>query len=138
MMVQKFLFKGKIMILNLTQHKATPDQLADGVVDLPEEIRLTLCRLLTVDSLPTEQEIVDRCITIASLIFVIDADNAPSAVMIGGAPWMMGPLVRALRYAGVVQCLASFSKRESVESTDPKTGNVVKTSVFRHAGFIAC
>jgi len=56
--------------------------------------------------------------------------------MIGGAPWMMGPLVRALHAAGVVQCLAAFSRRESVERTDPATGAVTKTAVFCHMGFV--
>lgn len=124
------------MILNLTQHPATPEQIAQGVRDLPADERAELSRLLTVDDLPTVAEIADRCDAIAALIYATDADNAPASVMIGGAPWMMGPLVRALQAAGVVQCLAAFSKRESVESTDPATGAVKKTAIFRHVGFV--
>ena len=126
------------MILNLTQHPATPEQIAQGVVDLPAELRAELSRLLTVDELPSRFEIEDRCEQIAALIYDTDADNAPAAVMIGGAPWMMAHLVQALRKAGVVQCLAAFSKRESVELTDPGTGAVTKTAVFRHVGFVEC
>ena len=126
------------MILNLTQHPATGEQIADGVRDLPAEARAELCRLLTVDTLPTAQEIADRCEAIAGLIHQTDADEPPASVMIGGAPWMMGPLVRALHAAGVVQCLAAFSRRESVERTDPATGAVTKTAIFRHAGFVVC
>ena len=124
------------MILNLTQHPATPEQIAQGVRDLPAHQRAELSRLLTVDDLPTAAEIADRCDAIAALIYATDADNASASVMIGGAPWMMGPLVRALQAAGVVQCLAAFSKRESVESTDPATGAVKKTAIFRHVGFV--
>ena len=125
------------MILNLTQHTASPEQIAQGVVDLPADLRAELSRLLTVDDLPTEGEIADRCEAIAGLIHQTDADEAPASVMIGGAPWMMGPLVAALRDAGVVQCLAAFSKRESVEVAQAD-GTVRKTAVFRHVGFLPC
>lgn len=126
------------MILNLTQHPATQEQIAQGVVDLPADERAELSRLLTVDDLPSRAEIIDRCEAIAGLIFQTDADNAPAAVMIGGAPWMMPQLVKSLQAAGVVQCLAAFSKRESIERTDPATGAVTKTAVFRHIGFVEC
>ncbi len=126
------------MILNLTQHPATPEQIAQGVVDLPDHLQAELRRLLTVDDLPTRAEIQDRGEAVAGLIFQTEADNAPAAVMIGGAPWMMGQLVKSLQAAGVVQCLAAFSKRESVEHTDPSTGAVTKSSVFRHIGFVEC
>jgi predicted phage tail protein len=108
------------------------------VVDLPEEIRAELTRLLTVDGLPKQAEIADRAKAIACLIYETDADNAPAAVMIGGAPWMMAHLVKALRDEGVVQCLASFSRRDSVERTDPSSLDVIKTTVFRHIGFVEC
>lgn len=126
------------MILNLTQHTATPEQLAQGVVDLPAELRAELSRLLTVDDLPSRAEIQDRCEAVAGLIFETEADNVPAAVMIGGAPWIMGQLVKSLHAAGVVQCLAAFSKRESVERIDTATGAVTKTAVFRHIGFVEC
>lgn len=126
------------MILNLTQHQATPEQIAQGVVDLQEEVRECLWALLTVNDLPTKAEIIDRCEAIAGLIYQTEADNAPAAVMIGGAPWMMPQLVKSLQSAGVVQCLAAFSRRESFEHTDPATGAVTKTAVFRHIGFVEC
>ena len=126
------------MILNLTQHPATAEQIADGVRDLPAKARAELCLLLTVDTLPSRQEIAERCEAIAVLIHHTGADEPPASVMIGGAPWMMGPLVRALQAAGVVQCLAAFSRRESFERVDPATGAVTKTAVFRHAGFVVC
>ena len=125
------------MILNLTQHTATPEQTAQGVVDLPADLRIELSRLLTVDDLPTQGELAVRCEAIAGLIHQTEADEAPASVLIGGAPWMMGPLVAALHAAGVVQCLAAFSKRESVEVAQAD-GTVRKTAVFRHVGFLPC
>lgn len=128
------------MILNLTQHPATPEQLAQGVVDLPADERAELSRLLTVDDLPSPEEIWDRCQAIAKLSWAdsLGTDTPITKVMVGGAPWMMAPLCRALRAVGIEQCLAAFSKRESVERTDPATGAVTKTAVFRHIGFVEC
>jgi len=128
------------MILNLTQHPATLEQIAQGVVDLPADERAELSRLLTVDDLPSRAEIIDRCEAIAKLSWAdsLGTDTPITRAMVGGAPWMMGPLCRALRAAGIKECLAAFSKRESIERTDPATGAVTKTAVFRHIGFVEC
>jgi hypothetical protein len=128
------------MILNLTQHPATAEQIAQGVVDLPADERAELSRLLTVDDLPSRAEIEDRCEAIAKLSWAdsLGTDTPITRVMVGGAPWMMAPLCRALRSAGIDECLAAFSRRESVERTDPVTGAVTKTAVFRHIGFVEC
>lgn len=128
------------MILNLTQHPATPEQIAQGVIDLPADEREELSRLLTVDDLPSPEEIWGRCLAIAKLSWAdsLLSDTPITQVMVGGAPWMMAPLCKALQYAGIEQCLAAFSKRESVERTDPATGAVTKTAVFRHIGFVEC
>jgi hypothetical protein len=55
--------------------------------------------------------------------------------MIGGAPYLMGPLVAALK-AVDVQPLFSFTERKSVERVG-LDGSVVKTSVFAHVAWIA-
>ena len=125
------------MILNLTQHKATQEQVTAGVVDFPEESRDLLVAALTFDELPTLAEIEDRAEYIArDLINVLERDVAPHGlrVMVGGAPFFMAPLVDALKKHGYVPCFA-FSQRESVESHLPD-GKVVKTAVFRHVGFV--
>lgn len=54
--------------------------------------------------------------------------------MIGGAPYLMPILEKALAKYGI-QILYSFTKRETVEKTD-ENGNVVKTAIFRHVGFV--
>jgi hypothetical protein len=131
------------MIINLTQHPASAEQVCAGVVDLPTAQHSMLVQQLTVDTLPTRQEISDRCANIAALavhngLAGDDADDPhPQAAMIGGAPWMMRALEDALLDMGVPSVYA-FSVRESVEQSQPD-GSVRKINVFRHAGFVeAC
>jgi hypothetical protein len=123
------------MILNLTQHAATPEQLADGVRDLDAELRALLTAALTVEDLPTKAEILSRCQAVVDIALSTEANEPPCTVMIGGAPWMMGPLAHELREQVGCRCLFAFSKREAVETTGPD-GSVKKSSVFRHAGWI--
>ena len=47
----------------------------------------------------------------------------------------MSELEKELWYRGI-EPVYSFSRRESVESTDAE-GNVTKTSVFKHIGFVS-
>lgn len=115
-------------IINLTQHPATPTQIAAGVVDLTPEGRRVLARLLTIDEIPTADEIETRAEEIIDTCW-----DGSTAAMIGGA----GPLMRALRHAlkaRGVQPLEAFSRREAVEKTGPD-GAVVKTAIFVHAGW---
>jgi hypothetical protein len=121
------------MILNLTQHQATPEQVAQGVVDLPADERAVLIDRLTVDALPTRAEIVARCADIAALAATA-FEGHPTAAMIGGAPWMMSALEGALINQGI-QPVYAFSVRESAEQTQPD-GSVRKVNVFRHVGFV--
>lgn len=118
-------------ILNLTQHKASAEQVQAGVVDLPGFERDRLAYWLTFDELPTMAEIEVSATAIANI-----ADNYGycEQAMIGGAPFMMEPLQRALSYVGI-KAVYAFSTRESVESTN-SDGSVVKQSVFRHLGFV--
>ena len=121
------------MILNLTQHSASADQIAVGVSDLPEADRAHLVRLLTVDALPTRAEIEARCDDIATLASLHEPVAAQA--MIGGAPWMMSALESALLDVGI-EPLYAFSVRESMDQHQPD-GSVRKVAVFRHAGFVA-
>lgn len=128
-------------ILNLTQHLATAEQRDAGVVDLPPAERETLQALLTFDRLPTGEQVFGAAKDIAALAARIIADpldvtgKAPlPRVMIGGAPFLMADLERALRKQGIVAVYA-FSVRESVEQAQPD-GSVKKTAVFRHRGFV--
>ena len=117
-------------ILNLTQHPATADQVAAGVRDFDGEALETLKSLLTFNDLPTSDEGVERAEKIAKLA----KEFGYRAAMIGGAPYLMPALERALCEMGI-RPLYAFSRRESVEKTLPG-GEVVKTQVFKHLGFV--
>lgn len=127
---------GREMILNLTQHQATPEQVAAGVVDLPPAEREALSVLLTFETLPTRQEIEGRASDIADLAAYSGLADSPhvGAAMIGGAPYLMPSLEKALQ-AVFITPLYAFSVRESVEQA-LADGSVRKVNVFRHAGFI--
>lgn len=128
-------------ILNLTQHPATPEQVAAGVVDLPGEARSALAALLTFDALPSVQEVLERAAMIADLAALFasaeDRDDGKGfalEAMIGGAPWLMGPLADEL-WARGIEPLFAFSIRETEEQTQPD-GSARKVAVFRHRGFV--
>lgn len=157
------------MILNLTQHRATPEQIAEFVVDFPEDDRADLVRLLTLPAAELAanphaalafvearvQMIMDELImphlrhnAQAMLMeggFVTSPVEAYNMLrpevsakgigaMIGGAPYLMAPLERALKAVGVQVCYA-LSDRVSIEQPQPD-GSVTKTSVFKHVGFL--
>jgi len=117
-------------ILNLTQHPATPEQIAAGVVDLQGEALELLHSLLDFEELPERPEIQERANKLAGLAVGVGARHA----MIGGAPFLMKALEWALQRANITP-LYAFSRRESIEERTPD-GGVRKTSVFRHLGFV--
>jgi hypothetical protein len=116
-------------VLNLTMHRATPDQVAAGVIDMAGPDLAALQELLTFDLLPIRQEVEDRARRIAALV----PAHFPVA-MIGGAPWLM-PFLAAALSARDVRPFYAFSVRETEEQTQPD-GTVRKVAVFRHAGFV--
>jgi len=119
-------------ILNLTQHAATPEQIAAGVVNLPADVRAEVSRLLTFEELPDYDEVRCRAWHLANI--VREHVGSGDAVMLGGAPYLMGPLETNMR-AIQVRAVYAFSRRESVEQVQPD-GSVRKVNVFRHAGFV--
>ncbi len=124
---------SKQAIINLTQHKATPEQTTAGVVDMAEDWRTrVLVQLLTFDKIPDATELRGAAESIAYLC----TEQFPTAntAMIGGAPYLMAPLERALIDRGI-KPIYGFSKRESVDEHLPD-GSVKKTMVFRHLGFV--
>jgi len=127
------------MILNLTQHPATPDQLAAGVVDLAEGQQLHyLKKLLTFEDLPSRQDVRQIASAIGWLVDEVLSGVKPRpqnpVAMIGGAPYLMGALEEALLGRGV-RAVYAFSRRESVEEAQAD-GSVLKKNIFRHAGFV--
>ena len=118
------------MILNLTQHKATAEQIAAGVVDLEGEEREALIALLTFEELPDRATICKAAVKITQFAGYHGAKDA----MIGGAPFLMAPLQQELASAGI-RAQYAFSTRESVEATQAD-GSVKKVAIFRHVGFV--
>lgn len=118
-------------ILNLTQHKSTPEQIAAGVVEPEPDVKELIQRLLTFDVIPTTAELRYRARDLAQIAV---ADES-STVLIGGAPYFMSSLERALRDAGV-RAYYAYSRRDSVEAIQ-EDGSVKKVQVFKHMGFIA-
>lgn len=121
------------MILNLTQHIATAEQVDAGVIDLPEAARIDLIAALTADELQSPYDVRLRAEAICRIAQEHRGLHNRSA-MIGGAPWLMAALDVVLRRADIMP-LYAFSKRTSVESPD-LNGVVRKCSEFRHVGFI--
>ena len=117
-------------IINLTQHPATQEQIAEGVFDLDGEKLQRLKTLLTFDELPCPKTLSERAREITKIAIETDADFA----MIGGAPYFMRFLEWELDKE-MITALYSFSCRESVEEMQPD-GTVKKSSVFKHIGFV--
>lgn len=122
-----------MIILNLTQHQATPDQVAEGVIELDSNSKEQVKNLLTFTEAPTVTEMRERARQIAVIVVSTKPEGCLTA-MIGGAPYFMGILEGALRYVGITPVYA-FSKRivEEVE----ENGVVKKVSTFKHAGWVA-
>jgi len=119
-------------IINLTQHPATVEQYEAGVRDFSDSDRVLLVQALTFESVPSESDLLTRAQSIA--LMAAGHSSGVRSAMIGGAPYLMRPLERALWDAGI-RPLYAFSVRESVERTRPD-GSVEKSTVFRHAGFV--
>jgi len=116
-------------ILNFTQHAATAEQVAAGVIDLMQHDLASLKALLNFVGLPTADEIYERAYAIAALAENLFAET----VMVGGAPFLMPVLQMALQKRGIT-VLYAFSERVSVEKI--VDGKVIKTNEFKHVGFV--
>lgn len=148
------------MILNLTQHPASVDQIEADVVNLPAKSLDELKEALTFKGLPTVQEIEHRVNWIYQIatnaivdmsecyeLIEEELDSVTSEIMfdekrfkamnisfmIGGAPYLMGPLQLELSNIGTV--LYAYSDRVSAEETQAD-GSVRKVNVFKHIGFV--
>lgn len=117
------------MIINLTQHAASEEQLQAGVMDLKGPEASLVKDLLTFNSLPTKQQIRLKAEELAEML-----RGRTEHAMIGGAPYLMGPLEEALKKRGITP-LYAFSVRESVEEVQPD-GSLIKKAIFRHQGFV--
>lgn len=113
-------------IINLTQHDLTPSQVESGCIEAPDKKRLQ--EVLTFNTLPTVDEVESRAKTLATMA------SGYSRALIGGAPFLMSSLEKALLKKGIIP-MYSFSQRVSTETTNSE-GIVVKTQQFQHIGFV--
>ena len=111
-------------IVNLTQHNASQEQIAEGVFDLQDSIELKA--LLTIEVLPTPDDLFHRACSIVQLALDQDVEYA----MIGGAPYLMSTLEAELKNVGI-QPLYAFTQRVVTEQ------DAVKTATFKHEGFVS-
>ena len=118
------------MILNITQHLATPDQINSGVVEPNDHHKMRIVKLLTFDTIPTLCQMTNRACAIRSIVVKYPKLDG---VMLGGAPFFMGTLEDILSVLPL-RILYAFSIRESVEKNID--GKVIKTNVFKHIGFV--
>lgn len=114
-------------ILNLTIHPASKEQIIAGVIEPADKSEVKA--LLLFKGLPTALEVVNR----AEMLSIIAKNSGHNSTMIGGAPFLMSPLVDALKNHGIIPIFA-FSERISEEKV--VDGKVIKTNIFKHIGFV--
>lgn len=131
--------KASAVIINATMHVATPEQVKAGVI-----ASVDVADVINFYGIPSKEDMEISATEVAERIHAkhvemcepecLNPDYEPCYAMIGGAPFFMAPLERALKSAGITPIYA-FSKRESVEEHMPD-GTVVKRNVFKHLGFV--
>ena len=126
------------MILNLTQHNATKDQIYAGIIDMPVEFQVALKGLLTFPTTYTRKDLEQRALQIHELIrdmcgehFGAPPNHALDGVMIGGMPSFMSVLESVLISKGIRVGYACTERQSIDKEID---GKVVKTAIFVHAG----
>lgn len=122
------------IVINITQHAATKDQMDDLESKFKEIALLNpegdmFKADLTFANLPSSEELVKRAKKIANDSFILGASYA----IVGGAPYFMAILEKELFRLNIVP-LYSFSERISREIEE--NGVVKKINVFKHTGFI--
>ena len=137
------------LIINLTQHVMTQEQYFLNGEDLTEvkfrpynglgeSVHGFVKGCLNFNYKPDRIEIDRRALVLAEyaqgLLNQVKGDNDKLYALVGGAPYLMGPLEQKLKERGI-QPLYAFSQRESVETRNTD-GTVVKTAVFKHIGYI--
>jgi len=147
------------MILNLTQHAATPEQLDQGLVDYTN--RESLKALLTIPERALTnfnwilEDILDNkvknLVTIAETYQAEAVDTIPDdvrgmrrlntirdalrlRVLVGGAPILMERLIPALKREGCIPVHALSAR--VVEEVPQSDGTVKKVSTFKHIRFM--
>lgn len=120
-------------VINLTQHEPTDDQKAiiHNWVDLSEAEKAYVKKNLTFRPQEvTKYVIIGR----AAMLATLAKEKGAKYAHIGGAPYLMAHLEDCLKQAVIVPL---YSLTERVTEERVIDGEVVKTSVFKCAGFYA-
>ena len=125
-----------MLILNLTQHTLTKEQL-DSLVEegfslenIETEATEQLKNCLTFTGCPSREELNRRAGVLADYAH----NRKATDVIVGGAPYFMGALETALIQRGIKPRYA-FTERVAVETVN-QDGSTTKTSIFRHSGWV--
>ena len=121
------------MILNLTQHNATADQINVGINDLTVDFQTALKGLLTFPTQYTRADLEYRALQIHELVrdFCGTSKEVLEGVMIGGMPSFMPVLESVLISKGIKVGYACTERKSVDKEVDNK---IIKTAVFVHAG----
>ena len=121
------------MILNLTQHNATADQINVGINDLTVDFQTALKGLLTFPTQYTRADLEYRALQIHELVrdFCGTSEEVLEGVMIGGMPSFM-PVIESVLISKGIKVGYACTERKSVDKE--VDGKIIKTAVFVHAG----
>jgi len=119
-------------ILNLTQHAASPAQVAAGVVE-PEHFGIEKATVQALLTFPAKDihglRLKDAAVRLVKLM----RDNGVTEAMIGGLPALMLPLQAEMSF-WAIQPNFAISERVSEDKVMPD-GSTRKVAVFRHLGW---
>nr|DAY07916.1 MAG TPA: hypothetical protein [Caudoviricetes sp.] len=120
-------------VINLTQHEPTDDQKAiiHNWVDLSEAEKAYVKKNLTFRPQEVTKYVI---IARAAMLATLAKEKGAKYAHIGGAPYLMTHLEDCLKQAGITPL---YSLTERVTEERVIDGEVVKTSVFKCAGFYA-
>ena len=121
------------MILNLTQHNATKDQINAGIVDLPAEFKTALVGAITFPATYTKSDLERKARQVLEVVRDYHGSEVAktASVMIGGMPSFMPVLERVLSEYGIKVGYACTERKSVDKEVD---GKIIKTAVFVHAG----
>ena len=125
-----------MIVINLTKHVHTPEQIADGSIEIAS-LRPFIDSAQDYDSLQSTWYAGAMAMVLAK-----EAHAAARAILpetklsanIAGAAWLIIPLCAALRGYGISP-VCSFSKRVCTESLDAE-GKTTLTYTFQHEGWV--
>jgi hypothetical protein len=123
-------------IVNATRHPASPQQVEAGVIEPEPEAKAEMVEIMTFETCPSGKDVETAAKKFAAIVKKQVEKALAAKVMIGGAPFFMAPVVKAIQdVAPYIKIVYAFSQREAVE-TVADDGTVTKKTIFVHKGFV--